>query len=290
MSTIEFCWNATSYISVLVLMSVAGACLGIFAAPYMQSRKTAVWAGAVYCAVMIALYVMPLQIDNILAYFTGTLAAFAVMCLKDRRNISQKIFLATTFFSLRWLSASMVGILDPYLDRILLNPKITAQIWLSYGLYVVVRILDIALWTLNLLLAILAINRAYEDKKRYMGGRELLLLSVPSLSGVAGYAVYHFYQYREELTEIYDLLCFFYYLISILAVLAIIVIFQRWKTSQEEREGQQLLESQIDNIKTHIEGVEKLYGDLRSLRHDMGNHIQMIERLMAAGNSAEASA
>lgn len=33
-----------------------------------------------------------------------------------------------------------------------------------------------------------------------------------------------------------------------------------------------------------------MYGDLRSLRHDMGNHIQMIERLVAAGNSAEASA
>ncbi len=50
------------------------------------------------------------------------------------------------------------------------------------------------------------------------------------------------------------------------------------------------MESQIENMKTHIEGVEKLYGDIRSLRHDMGNHIQMIERLMAAGSSAEASA
>lgn len=235
MNPIEVYWEVTAYIAILVQMIAAGICLGIFAAPYMQSRKAAIQAGAMYSVAMIALYVVPIQIDNVLAYFTGTLAAFAVMCMTDRRNISQKIFLATTFFSLRWLSASMVGILDHYLDRILLAPEITARIWLNYGIYVVIRFLDIALRTLNLLLAVLAINRAYKGKNRYMGKRELLLLSVPSLSGVVGYVVRHFYEFRNELAGIYDLLCFFYYLISILAVLAIIVIFQRWKRRKNRR-------------------------------------------------------
>ena len=30
-------------------------------------------------------------------------------------------------------------------------------------------------------------------------------------------------------------------------------------------------------MKKHIGEVEKLYQDIRSLRHDMGNHIQMLE-------------
>ncbi len=290
MSPIELCWNITSYLFTLIQLAAAGVCLGIFVSPYLRSRSKAVKTGAVYGVVMVILYVMPPQIDNILAYFIGTLAAFLVMYAEDRHNINQKIFLSVTFFSMRWLSASMLGILDHYLDRILLAPEIIARIWLNYGVYVVIRFVAIVLRTLNLLLAIWAINKAYKGKNRYMEKRELLLLSVPSLSGVIGYAVYHFYQFRNEMPEFYDLLCFFYYLISILAVLAIVVIFQRWKTSQEEQAGQQLLESQIDNIKAHLEGVEKLYGDLHSLRHDMGNHIQMIERLMAAGNSAEASA
>ena len=80
------------------------------------------------------------------------------------------------------------------------------------------------------------------------------------------------------------------YLISVMAILVIVIIFQNWKTSQEEQSGHELLESQINNIKMHIEGIEKLYGDIRSLRHDMGNHIQMIERLMGTENTAEASA
>lgn len=123
-----------------------------------------------------------------------------------------------------------------------------------------------------------------------MERRELVMLSVPSLSGIAGYAVFHFYQIKSETTGFYDALCFLYYLVSVMAVLVITIIFQNWKTSQEEQSGHELLESQINTIKTHIREIEKLYGDIRSLRHDMGNHIQMIERLMETGNSAEASA
>ena len=115
------------------------------------------------------------------------------------------------------------------------------------------------------------------------------MLSVPSLSGIAGYAVFHFYQIKSETTGFYDALCFLYYLISVMAVLAITIIFQNWKTSQEEQAGHELLESQINTIKTHIGEIEKLYGDIRSLRHDMGSHIQMIERLMEMENTAEAS-
>ena len=187
----------------------AGICLGIFVSPYMLGRNKAVKAGVVYGVVMTVLYIMPPQIDNILAYFIGTLAAFAVMCAEDRRNINQKIFLSTTFFSLRWLSASMAEIIDRFLDIALSNPEIVARVWLHYGLYVTVRIVDILFSFLLLLLSVQAVNRAYESKGRYMERRELVMLTVPSLSGIAGYAIFHFYQVKSEMTGFYDALCFF---------------------------------------------------------------------------------
>ncbi len=290
MSLVELCWNITSYVSIIVQLGVAGICFGIFVSPYMLGRSKAIKAGTVYGVVMMVLYIMPPRIDNILAYFIGTLAAFAVMCVEDRRNINQKIFLSVTFFSLRWLSASMTGIMDRFFDIVLFNPGLTARAWLHYGLYVAVRILSILFSFLLLLLSVKAVNRAYESRDRYMEKRELVMLSVPSLSGIAGYAVFHFYQIKSETTGFYDALCFLYYLISVMAVLAITIIFQKWKTSQEEQAGHELLESQTNAIKTHIGEIEKLYGDIHSLRHDMGNHIQMIERLMGTGNTAEASA
>ena len=290
MSPVELCWNITSYVSIIVQLIAAGICLGIFVSPYMPGRSKAVKAGAAYGVVMTVLYIMPPRIDNILAYFIGTLAAFAVMCAEDRRNINQKIFLSVTFFSLRWLSASMAGIMNRFFDIVLFNPRLAARAWMHYGLYAAVRILSILFSFLLLLLSVKAVNRAYESKDRYMERRELVMLSVPSLSGIAGYAVFHFYQIKSETTGFYDALCFLYYLVSVMAVLVITIIFQNWKTSQEEQSGHELLESQINTIKTHIREIEKLYGDIRSLRHDMGNHIQMIERLMETGNSAEASA
>lgn len=290
MSPVELCWNITSYVSIIVQLVATGICLGIFVSPYMPGRSKAIKAGAVYGVVMTVLYIMPPQIDNILAYFIGTLASFAVMCAEDRRNINQKIFLSVTFFSLRWFSTSMAEIIDHFFDIVLLNPEIAVLGWLHYGLYVAIRILGILFSFLLLLLSAQAVNRAYESKGRYMERRELVMLTVPSLSGVAGYAIFHFYQVQFEMTGFYDVLCFLYYLISVIAVLVITVIFQNWKTSQEEQSGHELLESQINTIKTHIGEIEKLYGDIRSLRHDMGNHIQMIEHLMGSGNTAEASA
>ena len=290
MNPVELCWNITSYVSIIVQFIVAGICLGIFVSPYMPGRSKAVKAGAVYSVVMTVLYIMPPRIDNILAFFIGTLAAFAVMCAEDRRNINQKIFLSVNFFSLRWLSVSMAGIIDHFFDIVHLNPEIAAKVWLQYVLYVAVRILGILFSFLFLLLSVRAVNRAYESKDRYMERRELVMLTVPSLSGIAGYAIFHFYQVKSEMTGFYDVLCFLYYLISVMAILVTVIIFQNWKTSQEEQSGHELLESQINTIKTHIGEIEKLYGDIRSLRHDMGNHIQMIEHLMGTENTAGASA
>jgi len=90
-----------------VQLIAAGVCFGVFVLPYMQGRDKAVKTGSVYGVVMTVLYIMPPQIDNILAYFIGTVAAFAVMYVEDRQNINQKIFLSVTFFTLRWLSSSM---------------------------------------------------------------------------------------------------------------------------------------------------------------------------------------
>ena len=115
MNSVELCWSIMSYVSIIVQLIVAGICLGIFVSPYVQGRYKAVKVGAVYSVVMTVLYIMPPQIDNILAYFIGILAAFSVMYAEDRRNINQKIFLSVAFFSLRWLSASMAGIIDRFL-------------------------------------------------------------------------------------------------------------------------------------------------------------------------------
>ena len=47
--------------------------------------------------------------------------------------------------------------------------------------------------------------------------------------------------------------------------------------------------NQVSDMKKHIGEVEKLYQDIRSLRHDMGNHIQMLEHLVAENHMDDAA-
>ncbi len=48
--------------------------------------------------------------------------------------------------------------------------------------------------------------------------------------------------------------------------------------------------AQAGNIRKHIKQVESLYNDIRSTRHDMANHILVLERLYAGNKTEEAAA
>ena len=299
MSLVEKCWMVTSKISVIALLMITGIYFGKFVCPYIKKKKGAVAVSIVYITIMLVLYMIPPQIDNFSAYLIGVIAAFLVMYVEDRRNIYQKIFLAITFFSIRWLTVAMADRLDDLVTKALVFRNMDAEkVWLQYGLYVGTRVLDIVLCIAFIAVAIGLINKAYIYKKDEMSVKEMVMLIIPSLVGVTGYGILQYYLmiYERDTGKnlidtygFYGALSFLHYLISIVAILVVIVMFQNWKEMQEEQRGQELVLNQISDMKKHIEEVEKLYRDIRSMRHDMGNHIQTLEHLVAHNNMDDAT-
>ena len=299
MSWVEKCWMVTSKISVIALLMITGIYFGKFVCPYIKKKKGAVAVSIVYITIMLVLYMIPPQIDNFSAYLIGVIAAFLVMYAEDRRNIYQKIFLAITFFSIRWLTVAMAARLDDLVTKALVFRNMSAEkVWLQYGLYVGTRVLDIVLCIAFIAVAIGLINKAYIYKKDEMSVKEMVMLIIPSLVGVTGYGILQYYLmiYERDTGKnlidtygFYGALSFLHYLISIVAILVVIVMFQNWKEMQEEQRGQELVLNQISDMKKHIEEVEKLYRDIRSMRHDMGNHIQTLEHLVAHNNMDDAT-
>ena len=299
MSLVEKCWMVTSKISVIALLMITGVYFGKFVCPYIKKKKGAVAVSIVYITIMLVLYTIPPQIDNFSAYLIGVMAAFLAMYVEDRRNIYQKIFLAITFFSIRWLTVAMAGRLDDIVTKALVFRNMSAEkVWLQYGLYVGTRVLDIVLCIAFIAVAIGLINKAYIYKKDEMSVKEMVILIIPSLVGVTGYGILQYYLmiYERDTGKnlidtygFYGALSFLHYLISIVAILVVIVMFQNWKEMQEEQRGQELVLNQISDMKKHIEEVEKLYRDIRSMRHDMGNHIQTLEHLVAHNNMDDAT-
>lgn len=299
MSLVEKCWMVTSKISVIALLMITGIYFGKFVCPYIKKKKGAVAVSIVYITIMLVLYMIPPQIDNFSAYLIGVIAAFLAMYVEDRRNIYQKIFLAITFFSIRWLTVAMAGRLDDLVTKALVFRNMSAEkVWLQYGLYVGTRVLDIVLCIAFIAVAIGLINKAYIYKKDEMSVKEMVMLIIPSLVGVTGYGILQYYLmiYERDTGKnlidtygFYGALSFLHYLISIVAILVVIVMFQNWKEMQEEQRGQEPVLNQISDMKKHIEEVEKLYRDIRSMRHDMGNHIQTLEHLVAHNNMDDAA-
>ena len=299
MSWVEKCWMVTSKISVIALLMITGIYFGKFVCPYIKKKKGAVAVSIVYITIMLVLYMIPPQIDNFSAYLIGVIAAFLAMYVEDRRNIYQKIFLAITFFSIRWLTVAMAARLDDLVTKALVFRNMGAEkVWLQYGLYVGTRVLDIVLCIAFIAVAIGLINKAYIYKKDEMSVKEMVMLIIPSLVGVTGYGILQYYLmiYERDTGKnlidtygFYGALSFLHYLISIVAILVVIVMFQNWKEMQEEQRGQELVLNQISDMKKHIEEVEKLYRDIRSMRHDMGNHIQTLEHLVAHNNMDDAT-
>lgn len=299
MSLVEKCWMVTSKISVIALLMITGIYFGKFVCPYIKKKKGAVAVSIVYITIMLVLYMIPPQIDNFSAYLIGVIAAFLAMYVEDRRNIYQKIFLAITFFSIRWLTVAMAGRLDDLVTKALVFRNMSAEkVWLQYGLYVGTRVLDIVLCIAFIAVAIGLINKAYIYKKDEMSVKEMVMLIIPSLVGVTGYGILQYYLmiYERDTGKnlidtygFYGALSFLHYLISIVAILVVIVMFQNWKEMQEEQRGQEPVLNQISDMKKHIEEVEKLYRDIRSMRHNMGNHIQTLEHLVAHNNMDDAT-
>ncbi len=299
MSLVEKYWMVTSKNSVIALLMITGIYFGKFVCPYIKKKKGAVAVSIVYITIMLVLYMIPPQIDNFSAYLIGVIAAFLAMYVEDRRNIYQKIFLAITFFSIRWLTVAMAARLDDLVTKALVFRNMDAEkVWLQYGLYVGTRVLDIVLCIAFIAVAIGLINKAYIYKKDEMSVKEMVMLIIPSLVGVTGYGILQYYLmiYERDTGKnlidtygFYGALSFLHYLISIVAILVVIVMFQNWKEMQEEQRGQELVLNQISDMKKHIEEVEKLYRDIRSMRHDMGNHIQTLEHLVAHNNMDDAT-
>lgn len=51
------------------------------------------------------------------------------------------------------------------------------------------------------------------------------------------------------------------------------------RESQEKEKENAVLMEQAEGLSAHIREVEALYGKLRGLRHDMGNHVAVMEGL-----------
>lgn len=293
MENMENYWAIATDIMAVINLFIEGWLISRFIRPFMN--KKAYIAGSFFTLVMLIYYFVPQEI--LFARFQAMFIAFVVMCLVDRRNIRQKIFLATSMYLFRWVGYGVTLFLRNIMFAVFINtPYMLTRPVAQLVTYIIVEIIYYSIAVLFMLLVIKKVHEAYVNKREDMSGKELLLILAILLTVMVGYFTFIFFSNAYvEATQTYiwndhpwyHVLHTVYQLVSFAAMYITIVFYQRMKDKQREETESILLAEQIDNMKHHISEVEKLYGDIRGLKHDMGNHISVLENLFLKGESEE---
>lgn len=274
--------------------------LGITARPFME-KGTRIWpVGMVYFLTILTAKYIPWYMEAMLAYGIPAATTLGMMYILDKTYVSQKIFLAVTFYSIYWHIVDIGSCMTKWSYAIAIHlPGYLGNFRYQFIEYAISTILIRISKELLLFGAVWILCKVYRYKREILSGRELVMLLLPSFSSLLGYAIVRYYltvyvwNAGIDLLNIWglnDIVEPLFDLFSLAAILVMAKVFTDNKTRQKEEKQHEVLTNQVNNIKVHIAQVEKLYQDMRSLRHDMGNHIMTLMSLQEQGDYAQAGA
>lgn len=293
-------WDIISIISGIVKIGGTGYLFFRFTQPYLGEKNKARIVGILYFAVMAILYLIPWEMDGLIAYGTGAAAAFVVMCALDRRNRKQKLFLTMIMYLLDNMSSSIAVIPRGFLfEKIIYQPYVQQRGWLSLFCYLLIQIFYVSLCFLIMAMLVKIVNRVYVYKTENMQGKELALMFATPLLAFTGYAVFSYFSniwlgtfeyYIWNVYAEYLWIKALYQVVSYAAILTSIVLYQGIKEGHRKEKENAVLAGQMADMKRHIGQMEAVYSDIRGLKHDMGNHVLTLEGLLRRKENQEAEA
>lgn len=295
MDTMELYWSLVSETTGILSLIVEGLIFGFFVRPFLNRNRNAKIAGMMYALVMIVLYILPMEIDN--SRMIVSCLVLGVMCLLDRRNVAQKLVLVIMMYLLRWIAHGVALVPRDILYEFLINsPYMAERTKFQFVNYILVEVLFCVIRGVLLYLLAAGMHKVYANKRENISEKELALLLCVLSVVVIGYFSFtclsdiyerDMGQYIWNIHKEYKALKVMYQIFSGVALFIVITVYQRIRDKQREEKENVVLEEQIEHMKRHISEVEKLYGDIRALKHEMGNHIAVLENLILQNQKEE---
>lgn len=293
MDKMELYWSIANQTIMIINLFLEGWLFYKFVEPFI--KKKAYFVGISYLLIMLIFTFVPIEIPY--AKLQAIFGVWIVMCLIDRRNIKQKIFLATAIYLFHWIVFGVCLIFRNIIFAVWINqPYMYMQPVKQLIAYIIAELAYYGVAITAMYLVIKLIHKVYENKKEEMSGKELLLFFAPLLTIMTGHFAFSFFAniylldmgvYVSNEHSSYTYLLILYQIASFVLLLISIVMYQKLKKRQCEEKVNILLSEQLENTKQYISEVEKLYGNIRSLKHDMGNHITVLENLFLKNEKEE---
>ncbi len=278
--------------------------IGLFFRPFLYDKRKAKWIALSYVATMSIIFPIPWDNWAIQPTAIGIISILAVSVIIEKKNACQKIFLSITSYLLIWISGGLSLLLWNGLwsiwQKAAESPRVMTDAKMGILLnvfYVLINGIELLCIGVLMYVMVKIIHRSYTDKHRLLEKKELFLLLSPYLSIISGYYIVRFMMnaYAKDTSKyVWDSHTYFFpsmavfQIMSFLTILAVITIYGQIKLKKDEEFGQNLLAGQVRDLKEHINEVEKLYQDIRGMKHDLNNHIQILQNLYEKGEHAQA--
>lgn len=295
METMEWCWSLVYYVTGIISLIAEGWIFAIFVRPFINRRKSAWIAGIVYSIVMIGLYVIPMEVDY--PRMVVSCVELFLLWLLDKRNVAQKFVLVVIMYLFNWIAHGIALIPRNMGYAVLLdNSYLSEREALQLAGYIILEVLFYIVKGLLLYLLAVGIHKVYINKRENINRKELMLLLCVLLAILTGYFAFTYLseiyvndmgQYIWNIHDEYTVLKVVYQIFSGLVLFIVIAVYQKINEKQREEKENAVLEEQMESMKSHISEVEKLYGDIRALKHEMGNHITVLENLVFQNQQEE---
>ena len=263
--------------------------------PFVQELKAAYLAAIIYFVFRFIYYLIPIDSELLEGIsLIIVLIAFVAAWLADKkRNPIQKLFLCILFYVMSFLTYEIsveIGLFESeYISRFDWYHSDAKAIAIEFIIW---NLIDYALAAVIMLVSMRIIHKTYKRKHEELSWKELLILLTPSwaILIVKPIMLAYFRLWMDGISNgsinenipasIYRLgFC----VLSVLSLVVIIMLYQNIKESKENEFAMQALESQKEDTVRHAEQIEDMYEKIRAMRHDMGNHMAVIEGLIDKG-------
>lgn len=132
MNNMETYWAIANHTIAIINILVEGWLFYKFVQPFMKGK--AYYVGISYSVAMLVFYCVPQEITY--PYLLGIFVAGTMMCLLERRNIKQKVFLATIMYLFRWMVYGVTLVLRDIMFALFINTSymLTEPVkqWIAY--------------------------------------------------------------------------------------------------------------------------------------------------------------
>lgn len=300
--TIEGYYRIVSILYTIGIQAMTAFFLYKMTDAFLKQKNSQSWiVGIVYFVSVVLMYFIPYEIENTVVYFIGMAVSFVAMLCIFRGNTQIKLFVAVTFFAVRWLGLSMGScIYIPTSDAVQNIIDISsAELWkYNFILYVGLTIFDLIVNCIFVGIPVLIIIKTFVYKKARYSVKETIFLLVPAISGLLSYVIMRSYNnvYENMLgIDLYSSFPYFYVFrflsdfISIMTIVVVIVLFQNLEQKKEAEQKRYRLQSQIKDIQSHISEIEQLYQQIKGLKHDVKNHVTTVKSLIEQKSYDEAT-